>query len=251
MTDLKQLLDDAAGPEPAVTDTDLRTDLTRGRRALRRRRITGIATGAVATAAVIGVAWSVLPSGSTSNTVPGPADRTTTRPTPSVHTPVRPPVDHRGLPPIPSEPVALVANTTPFPGRITCDLVPKGWAVDFTVPAVTKTDWEQKELYDPGLRNPGQYHEYTYTVRVRQVEMMDNGEGLTADKYTEAWTKLPKVRAGGKEAVISTGDSRNGLREVHVRQGRTTHLVAVFNHANNLGWDEATLLKFAGSCHYR
>ena len=63
--------------------------------------------------------------------------------------------------------------------------------------------------------------------------------------------KLPKVRAGGKEAVISLGTPSNGLREVHVCQGSTTHLISVGNGAYNLGWDEATLLKFAGSCHYK
>ncbi|MFI6831106.1 hypothetical protein ACIBG5_28680 [Kribbella sp. NPDC050241] len=35
------------------------------------------------------------------------------------------------------------------------------------------------------------------------------------------------------------------------RQGQTTRLIAVGNQATNLGWDEATLLRFAGSCHYK
>ncbi|MER7246746.1 hypothetical protein [Kribbella sp. NPDC000426] len=257
MTDLKELLDEAAGPEPTVTDADLSADLTRGQRALRRRRLTGIATGAVATALVIGVGWSVLPSGTTSNGTPAPAARTTptpaapsTRPGPS-HIPGGDRNDHRSAPPIPITPVALVANTKPFPGVITCDLIPQGWAARIITTVAQGGGWEQQELYDPKLANPKQYHGVSYTMIVRQVEMMDNGEGLTADKYTEPWTKLPKVRAGQNEAVISGGSPRDGHREVHVRMGRTTHLVGVTNDAYNLAWDEATLLRFAGSCHYK
>ncbi|HZX03625.1 hypothetical protein [Kribbella sp.] len=256
MTDLKQLLDDAAGPEPAVTDTDLATDLTRGRRALHRRRITGIAGAAVATGLVAGVGWAVLPAVTAHDTI-APAARPTpsvtaskpaVTPTQRIVVPGGDPNDHRPPPPVPSTPVTLVANSKPFPGKkITCDLIPTGWAVRVR----TEAGWEQQELYDPNLRNPKQYHDPSYTMVVRQVEMTDNGEGLTADKYTAAWTKLPKVRAGQKEAVISLGTKRNGLREVHVRQGTTTHLIAVANNAYNLGWNEATLLRFAGSCHYK
>ena len=256
MTDLKDLLDEAAGADPVVTDTDLSADLERGRRALRRRRAIGIASGAVATALVIGVGWSVLPSGTATDGTPAPVARTTATPAQRTLATAKPFLsrhadDQAGLPPIPAVPVPLVANTQPFPGAITCDLIPKGWAVKLTVTAAQGGGWEQKVLTDPSLRNPKQYRDTTYSLTVRQVDMIDNGEGLTADKYTEPWTKLPKVRAGKNEAVISLGNSRNGLREVHVRQGRTTRLVAVSNQADNLAWDEATLLKFAGSCHYK
>ncbi|MGW6280423.1 hypothetical protein [Kribbella sp. NPDC055071] len=258
MTDMKELLDQAAGPEPAVTDADLSADLDRGHRAVRRRRATGVATAAVATAVVVGVGWSLLPSGTTNDGTPAPAARTT--PTPTAPAPTtastRPapkfipgglPGDRRPAPPIPVTPVALVANTKPFPGVITCDLVPKGWTAKVTSPG----DWEQQEVYDPALRNPKQYHDVSYSIVVRQTAMSDNGEGLTADKYTEPWTKLPKVRAGNKEAIISGGSKQDGRREVHVRQGQTTKLIAVANNAYNLAWDEPTLLKFAGSCHYK
>ncbi|MEV5960601.1 hypothetical protein AB0L70_02480 [Kribbella sp. NPDC051952] len=254
MTELKDLLDEAAGDEPGITDADLSADLTRGRRALRRRRTIGVVGGTVATALVIGVGWSILPSGTTTDGTPAPAARTTPAPTQAstpTHIPGGLPNDHRGAPPIPTTPVALVANTKAFPGKITCDLIPKGWAARISYPAAEKDDWEQQEVFDPKLRNTKQYHEVSFSMVVRQVEMTDNGEGLTADKYTEAWTKLPKVRAGKKEAVITLGNSRDGRREVHVRQGKTTHLIAVANNAYNLAWDEKTLLKFAGSCHYK
>jgi hypothetical protein len=253
MTDLKELLDEAAGPEPTVTDVDLVADLTRGQRALRRRRVTGIATGAVATALVIGVGWSVLPSGTT-NGAPDPAANTTK--TPRVMTT---PKDYRQLdqdkrkpPVIPATAVPLVANTTPFPGVITCDLIPKGWAVRVTLTAAKGGGWEQQELYDPNLRNPKQYHGATFTVAIRQTELMDEGEGLTVDKYSTPWTKLPKVRAGKYEA-ITTGvpGSPYGRQEVYVKPDRTNRIVGVGNHAYNLAWDMNTLLKFAGSCHYK
>ncbi|MEU0095363.1 hypothetical protein [Kribbella sp. NPDC006257] len=59
MTDLKHLLDHAAGDEPVLTDADLTADLTRGHRSLRRRRFVGIAGTATGTVAAIGVALSV------------------------------------------------------------------------------------------------------------------------------------------------------------------------------------------------
>ncbi len=54
MTDLKNLLDDAAGTDPVVTDTDVAADLSRGRRAARRRRFAGAGLTTVAAAVVIG-----------------------------------------------------------------------------------------------------------------------------------------------------------------------------------------------------
>ncbi|WP_405056782.1 hypothetical protein OG474_29090 [Kribbella sp. NBC_01505] len=258
MTDLKHLLDDAAGPEPATTDTDLDGDLARGHRAVRRRRLTGIAAGTVATAAVLGAAWSFLPGGTTADTTPQVA-ATTAKPSaePSAKPSTKPsdmPPPPRSvpgpLPPKPAVPVALVPNTRPMPGKITCDLIPQGWSVDFTFPG-TSEDWEQKELFDPKLENPGQYRENSTRIRVRQSEMRDEGHGLVPDKYSDTWAELPHVRAGSKEAVISTGTKEDGLREVHVRQGKTARLVAVMNYTPSLGWDEATLLKFAGSCHYK
>ncbi|MFC6158082.1 hypothetical protein [Kribbella jiaozuonensis] len=246
MTDLKELLDEAAGPEPTVTDTDLSADLTRGQRALRRRRITGITTGAVATALVIGVGWSVLPSGTT-NGAPDPAADTTK--TPKVETT---PKDYRHLDPdkrkppvIPAKPVPLAANSTPFAGVVfTCDLIPRGWAV--------RSFAKQIVLYDPKLANSSQYHDATYVLNVWSEDMVDDGDGLTPAKYGEAWTKLPKVRAGNQQ-VVTTGvpGSPYGRQQVFLRQGNTKHLVTVTNQAWNLAWDMNTLLRFAGSCHYK
>jgi hypothetical protein len=65
MTDLRTLLDDAAGPEPMLTDTQLAEAITRGRRSRRRRRTAGTVTAVTMTVAVAGTAWSVWPSAGT------------------------------------------------------------------------------------------------------------------------------------------------------------------------------------------
>jgi hypothetical protein len=238
MTDLKELLDEAAGPEPGVADDDLTADLTRGRRALKRRRIGGIAAGAVATALVIGVAWSVLPTGTTSGV---PATNTTPKPT--VHDP-----DKRKPPVIPAAAVPLVANTKAFPGVITCDLIPKGWAVRISYASPIA---QQQELYDPAA-DPKKLHAATYTMTIRQTELIDEGEGPTVDKYSTPWTRLPKVTAGKYQAVTSgKPGSAYGRQEVDVKPGKSTRIIGVSNRAYNLAWDMDTLLKFTGSCHYK
>ncbi|WP_112236719.1 hypothetical protein [Kribbella monticola] len=80
MTNLKNLLDEAAGSEPQLTDADLTADLTRGRRSLRRRRIAGIATAATGTVAAVGVALSLAPSvGSTDTAAAGDGQQTVTK----------------------------------------------------------------------------------------------------------------------------------------------------------------------------
>jgi hypothetical protein len=252
MTDLKELLDDAAGPESGVTDSDLAADLDRGRSALRRRRITGIAAGAVSTALVIAVGWSVLPSALTDNSEPAPATHTTKPPvskTPTIPESVRRDKDKRKPPVIPATAVPLVANTKPFPGVITCDLIPEGWSARITYAAAGS---QQQELYDPKLGNANKLHAATYTVTIRQTELIDMGEGPTVDKYSTAWTKLPKVRAGRLEAVTSgVPGSPYGRQQVFVKPDKSSKIVGVSNNAYNLAWDMNTLLKFAGSCHYK
>ncbi len=54
MNDLKNLLDQAAGSAPVVTDAEVSADLARARRAARRRRFTGVGVTAVAAAVAIG-----------------------------------------------------------------------------------------------------------------------------------------------------------------------------------------------------
>ena len=102
MTDLRDHFDEIAGPIPAVSDDQAEADLTRGRRALRRRRIVqsvaGSAFGVAALAAAIAVATS---------TPTAPADdRVTT-----------------------TASVQLVAYKGEQPQGFTVDKVPDGWFI--------------------------------------------------------------------------------------------------------------------------
>jgi hypothetical protein len=79
MTDLKDLLDRAAGDEPAVTNAEVAADLTRAKRAVRRRRLTGIGltTGAAAVT-IAALAVPLVLSGGSGTTVAAPPDSVTT-----------------------------------------------------------------------------------------------------------------------------------------------------------------------------
>ncbi|QNE17439.1 hypothetical protein F1D05_05280 [Kribbella qitaiheensis] len=73
MTDLKNLLDQAAGYETAATDTEVAADLNRSKKAARRRRFTG--AGLTAGAAVVTIAALAVPlvmSGGSGSTVAAP-----------------------------------------------------------------------------------------------------------------------------------------------------------------------------------
>ena len=127
-------------------------------------------------------------------------------------------------------------------------------ATHTTKPPATKSaaGSQQQELYDPTLGNAAKLHAATYTVVIRQTELMDEGEGPTVDKYSTAWTKLPKVRAGNHEAITSgVPGSPYGRQQVFVKPDKSSKIVGVTNNAYNLAWDMNTLLKFAGSCHYK
>jgi hypothetical protein len=80
MTDLTTLLDEAAGAEPALTEADLIADLARAKRSLRRRRVAGVAISATATAAVVGVAFSLAaPDPSKGSPVVGETNQAVTK----------------------------------------------------------------------------------------------------------------------------------------------------------------------------
>ncbi|MEU4196590.1 hypothetical protein AB0E69_32110 [Kribbella sp. NPDC026611] len=243
MTDLKDLLDEAAG-DPGVADQDPAADLARGRRAVRRRRFTAVGTSAVATALVVGVGWNLWPGGATQGQVAA-----TPSPTPTPYRVVGGNTsDHRPGPVVPVHAVPLVPNTKAFPGKITCDLIPQGWIARVSYAG----EWQQQELRDPKL-DPKKYHDASTTLNVRASELYDVGNGLEPEKFGTPWAQLPKVRAGKNVAVTANapqGDQA-GRGEVFVRQGNSKRLVIVANAAYNLGWTMSTLLRFAGSCHYK
>jgi hypothetical protein len=130
MTDLKNLLDQAAGPDPVVIDDDLLADLRRGRRSVRRRQLAATAGGATAVALVAAGAWAIAP-GSPASMDSQPAgqasgtpriDRTTVQKTAGAQ--------KTGV-----APVELVPSGKPLPGaRMWCDLKPLGWTPKVRVP---------------------------------------------------------------------------------------------------------------------
>jgi hypothetical protein len=73
MTDLDAMLDDAAGAPRAATQADVEADVARGRRALRGRRTTFAAAGALTVALAAGLAVAVSGGGTTEATPPAPA----------------------------------------------------------------------------------------------------------------------------------------------------------------------------------
>ncbi|GAA1604683.1 hypothetical protein GCM10009804_71180 [Kribbella hippodromi] len=268
MTDLKQLLDDAAGPEPAASTDDLTADLARGHRAVRRRRIASITGGALATALVVGVGWSVLPAATTSS--PAPAVKPTVTPTTSAKAPKAstkvPTTNAKGAPehpvppsqkedprppaPLPATPVPLVVNRSPFPGPITCDLIPQGWAV--------RIKGNAQELYDPNLKNPMRYRALTSTLLLQAAELMPRPGGGRIDRVPNVpWAQVAMKRAGKNPAAVfhindSSGNNLPSQAEVYEQQGATNRLVIVSNYALPLGWIAyPTLLQFADSCHYK
>ncbi|MEU8223011.1 hypothetical protein [Kribbella sp. NPDC048915] len=198
MTDLKELLDEAAGPEPAVTDTDLAADLSRGRRAVKRRRVLGIATGSVATAAVAGLGWSLLPA-------PPSATTPAAQPTSQLSTRAAEAAGRSSIPAggfelvdtgnaarqslLRAKLVQLVPSTVPYPGPVTCDLIPKGWAV--------RSEAGTPVLYDPNFPHPAKGREQKWRLFAEQhaqpawrVEVMTVTDVAAPIKWNHATLRL-------------------------------------------------------------
>lgn len=259
MTDLKRLLGDAAGDEPAVTDDDLAADLRRGQISLRRRRLAGVISGAVATTLVIGAGYAVLPGLGSSGDPLDSGVAAQTNPTPSsLPTASRTlsqgekdairrfeAAANRPWVPKPAQPVPLVADGKVRPGTdLVCDLMPKGWQVK-----VWNMAGNESELIitDPNLKDPNKYNETSTRMRVRHARMINN----VPEKYGETWDKLKHFQAGEREAIVAptSTPASDGIRDVHMKLS-DTKLLQVTADANGLGWDLATVLRFTGSCRY-
>jgi hypothetical protein len=271
MTNLKDLLDHAAGAEPVFTDADLTADLARGRSSLRRRRAAGIASAALGVTLVAGVGLTVLPghrTGSTeapvatSATNAGPGSGSVTEPWTAVTSipgvtfyklPSRgPEKEATKVPAAPAEPVALVpAGDLWGSSDLVCTLMPKGWKIRVIKPGAGYSTWTLI-MYDPKL-DPSVYNEDRTQLSIREAEIRkDPGTGqMLVEKYEKPWSELKHLKAGRHEAVWGPSGRTPGqaMGEVHVKVG-ATRLVQVDNAAPSLGWDLTTLLRFAGSCGY-
>jgi hypothetical protein len=252
MTDLRGLLDHAAGEEPAVTGEELFADLARGRRAARRRRVAAAGSAAAATALVVAATWAVLP-GTSLSTEPGivgsPTPTTSTRASeaPMTTEPRRAPVPRHTpvtLPPYAARPVRLVQQTVRA-GMFRCTLHPAGWVVKRVDDALVSGDEDVLILVDPRFDSSG-YEPGNDDISVQPSRLMSDG---SVPKYSKGWDAFPHHRAGGHEAVMSRRQGPSGwYGDMFVRtDADRLFQVNVTAHA---GWDLATALRFAGSCDY-
>jgi hypothetical protein len=229
MTDLKELLETAAGTDPALTDDDLLADLRRGKRSVRRRQLGAMAGGATAVALVAVGAWAVLPGGQNSGLDSPPAGSPTTLPS----------IDRTRIVKVARTPVKLVADGVQRPGAdLVCGLKPEGWKVSVFQ--------AQGGMLSEISFAPAQGKD-NLSVRHAGIHPDDTGRMLV-EKYDQTWEELPHVRAGSREAVVA--GTRSGMRDVHMRMS-STQLIQVRDAAASLNWDLSTLLRFAGSCGFK
>lgn len=252
MTDLKNLLDAAAGPDPAVTDSDLTADLHRARRAVRRRRTAGAAGVAATTAAVIGAAYVLAPSPAATSTTDAPVASATTSPSAPVKK-TRPTVAPSGpmepeRPPMvwADEPVALVPNTeVPRGARITCDLMPKGWVASL-----------RPGGYDTNIRVTDPKSTYPSVEPPNMHLGWDTADGNSVfygkfgDKVGNGWAAQVRTVVDGKQVAMFTnlGNTMRGRPgEVFVRLSSRVTIQAEIGPRT--GWDTRTAARWAASCH--
>lgn len=265
MTDLKTLLDEAAGPDPVVTDTELSADLQRGRRAARRRRTAGAGTVAVATAVAIGTGYLLAPTPAVNGGTDAPAASVTgspsVRPTdqPSVRKP-RQRVSDPGMPVEPSlpplvwadKPVALVPNTkVPRGATITCDLMPKGWEFGVRPVRLSGQTRQPNSIYVrdpkstyPSVEPPG------FSLDWDRADGNAVSWGSFGDKVGNGWAAQVSGVVDGKQFAMFT-DRGNTLEgrpgEVFVRLSRNVTIQAGIGPRT--GWDSRTAARWAASCH--
>ena len=246
MTDLKSLLEHAAGENPAITDDDLAADLRRGQRTVRRRQFTAAVAGVAATVVDIGGGWALLPQ----------RDRSGIPSEPGVAASPGP-----GLPRA-RTPVPLVADGIRREGaNIVCALQPKGWTVKVMKGSSAVNPGPiggaPLSMSDPNVKHPIDGVDY---LTVSPAGFHD-GNGSPANhgekfvpKYDKTWEDFLHYRAGPYQAVVNhTPDSErlpltaSGEHQIHMKVGENA-LIEVWAVTPRLGWDLETALKFAGSC---
>ena len=200
-------------------------------------------------AVVAAAAWTVLPGTGTGGLDAPAAGGTSATPQNMPTLPGREgiPALPTQRPPVPAQPVRLVADGIVRPGSdLVCGLKPEGWKA---VVRKAGRDGSRAELYfnDPAAGNPAKYAPGSASLRVRHAVIYPDGNGrMLVEKYDKTWAELPHVQAGTRQAVVS--GAALGKRDVHMRMS-STQLIQVIS-ATGLGWDLPTLLKFTGSCGY-
>lgn len=255
MTDLKDLLDQAAGPDPLLTDDDLLADLRRGKRSVRRRQLAGMAAGATAVAVVAAGVWAVMPGGQNTGLDAPVAGQTSPTQSPAT---VGKPFEQQSIPPdrskaptgapIPAKPVKLVPDGVVRAGTdLVCGLKPEGWTV--TVYRSSGVSTSELILAAPGV-DPAKSSFGSATLSVRHAKIWNENGQLLVEKYAQTWESLPHVRAGSRQAVATLSGQPNSVidRDVHMRMGPTQLIQTHGGRA--VHWDLPTLLRFTGSCGF-
>ncbi|MBM2618258.1 hypothetical protein JIG36_22110 [Actinoplanes sp. LDG1-06] len=171
MNDLRDHFHEIAGPMTAVDNNQVEADLTRGRRALRRRRsvqaVAGSAFGVAALAAAIAVATST-------GAPTAPADRTTA-----------------GAPT-----VQLVAYKGEQPKGFTVDKVPDGWFVQTSEQGYLTIAPEKAKNPGPDV-NPSEEPVYNPDSFEDKIAIM-----LESKDQSGPSREGKKVKVGDKEGVL-------------------------------------------------
>lgn len=212
MSDIRTLLHEAVDLA-ALPTTDADADVTRGRRALRRRRATRLGAGSgLVTAAAVG-ALVVIGSGG------APVAQTTAETTASP----------RGA----ATAVTLVAYSGPQPEGFVIDKVPAGWEV------------RQNNAGSLVLAPQG-------SVEKPTEEGMTSLEGTIAvmtqrDTGVPTGVRLDNVRVGERPGVIAHMKGAGDTRTLFVERSPGTYLV--IQVWDGLGWGNSRIAEFGASVH--
>jgi len=209
MTDLRMLLDEAAGPAAPVSPTVVEADLARGHRALRRHRARtlGACGGLVASLALGAVA--VASTGLLTDPSPSAISAR-----PAVLAPTTPAPSSVGL-----APTALVAYIGAQPPGYTLATIPAGYRIAGSERFYLTLEREDARGSDPAL--------YDDKIAVFQSVDADpqGGEAVTV--------------AGQPATIIKHA----GLSFLYLRQDNGSYLEVQV--AAGLNWDNAQLIEFA------
>ena len=231
MMDLRNHLQEIAGPRPAAAEDQIAADIVRGRSALRRRR-TGLAAGTSALA--VAVAAAVITAGAgVGGTEPGPAG-----------------VDR----PATAAAAQLVAYQGEQPKGFTIDKVPDGWFIvtDDTYSLLMAPQWAKSA--PPGI-DPSQAPVYDPQMTTGKIaislESKDNaGPGANGTEVKVGDTTGVLVKEGPPmiPGKVLPADGDYGGR-VWVRQQSGAHLTVSFPEGLNLG--NAQMAELAAGVHVR
>jgi hypothetical protein len=218
VNDLKDLLELALSDVPGRGErADPAADLARGRRLLRRRRLTGLA-GVTAAAVLCGVLVPLALQGSAPSDHPAPATAASGLPQPS-HTQS----SQTAAPGKQSHQIKLVAWVGTQPPGYQVSWMPKGWVVQGSTPfALVMAPPNDKD------KSPDSYS--------GKLVVMLQSRDATAPPAD--WANQPVNKRPGKFDV--QGDTQ--ILTFKIASGQWVVVQAPVS----LGWDSAELAKFAG-----